>query len=35
LHEDYIIPSIFDRKVAGTVADAVSAAARRTGLARK
>jgi malate dehydrogenase (oxaloacetate-decarboxylating) len=35
LHEDYIIPSIFDRKVAGTVADAVSTAARKTGLARK
>jgi malate dehydrogenase (oxaloacetate-decarboxylating) len=35
LHEDYIIPSIFDRKIAGAVSDAVSAAARKTGLARK
>ncbi len=35
LHEDYIIPSIFDKKVVGTVADAVAEAARRTGLARK
>jgi len=34
LHEDYIIPSIFDRKVASSVAHAVSEAARKTGLAR-
>jgi malate dehydrogenase (oxaloacetate-decarboxylating) len=34
LHEDYILPSIFDKKVAGTVAHAVAEAARRTGLAR-
>ena len=33
LHEDYIIPSIFDRTVAASVAAAVSAAARKTGLA--
>jgi malate dehydrogenase (oxaloacetate-decarboxylating) len=35
LHEDYIIPSIFDKKVVGSVADAVAEAARKTGLARK
>jgi malate dehydrogenase (oxaloacetate-decarboxylating) len=35
LHEDYIIPSAFDRKVAGNVAHAVAEAARKTGLARK
>ena len=35
LHEDYIIPSIFDRKVVASVADAVAEAARKTGLARK
>jgi malate dehydrogenase (oxaloacetate-decarboxylating) len=35
LHEDYIIPSIFDRKVVGSVAAAVAEAARKTGLARK
>jgi len=34
LHEDYIIPSIFDRKVASSVAHAVSEAAKKTGLAR-
>lgn len=34
LHEDYIIPSIFDRKVVTSVAHAVSEAARKTGLAR-
>ncbi len=34
LHEDYIIPSIFDRTVAASVAAAVSAAARKTGLAK-
>ncbi|MGD0886305.1 MAG: NAD-dependent malic enzyme [Thermodesulfovibrionales bacterium] len=35
LHEDYIIPSAFDRKVVSTVAHAVAEAARKTGLARK
>ncbi len=35
LTEDYIIPSLFDRKVVSSVADAVAAAARKTGLARK
>jgi malate dehydrogenase (oxaloacetate-decarboxylating) len=35
LHEDYIIPSGFDRKVASAVASAVAEAARKTGLARK
>jgi malate dehydrogenase (oxaloacetate-decarboxylating) len=35
LHEDYIIPSGFDRKVAPAVAHAVAEAARNTGLARK
>jgi len=34
LHEDYIIPSIFDRRVASSVAHAVADAARQTGLAR-
>ncbi len=34
LHEDYIIPSIFDRKVVPAVAHAVAAAAKKTGLAR-
>jgi malate dehydrogenase (oxaloacetate-decarboxylating) len=32
LHEDYIIPSIFDRKVAASVAHAVAEAAKRSGL---
>lgn len=35
LHEDYIIPGGFDRKVVSNVAHAVAEAARRTGLARK
>lgn len=35
LHEDYIIPSAFDRKVSASVAHAVAEAARKTGLARK
>jgi malate dehydrogenase (oxaloacetate-decarboxylating) len=35
LHEDYIIPSIFDRQVVSSVAAAVSEAAKKTGLARK
>jgi malate dehydrogenase (oxaloacetate-decarboxylating) len=34
LHEDYIIPSIFDRKVASSVAHAVAEAAKKTGLAK-
>jgi len=34
LHEDYIIPSPFDRRVAGIVAAAVSEVAKKTGLAR-
>jgi malate dehydrogenase (oxaloacetate-decarboxylating) len=33
LHEDYIIPSIFDRKVVSAVAHEVADAARKTGLA--
>ena len=35
LHEDYIIPSLFDRKVVSAVAHAVAEAAKKTGLARK
>jgi malate dehydrogenase (oxaloacetate-decarboxylating) len=35
LHEDYIIPSIFDKKVVSSVAHEVAEAAKRTGLARK
>ncbi len=35
LHEDYILPSIFDRKVVTSVAHAVSEAAVKTGLARR
>jgi len=35
LHEDYIIPSCFDRKVVSNVAHAVAEAVRKTGLARK
>lgn len=35
LHEDYIIPSVFDRRVAKNVADAVIAAAHATGTARR
>jgi malate dehydrogenase (oxaloacetate-decarboxylating) len=34
LHEDYIIPSPFDRKVVSAVAGEVATAARKTGLAR-
>jgi malate dehydrogenase (oxaloacetate-decarboxylating) len=34
LHEDYIIPSGFDRKVVSSVAHAVAEMARKTGLAR-
>ena len=33
LHEDYIIPSIFDRKVSASVAAAVAEVAKKTGLA--
>ncbi len=35
LTEDYIIPSLFDKKVVASVAEAVAEAARKTGLARK
>jgi malate dehydrogenase (oxaloacetate-decarboxylating) len=35
LTEDYIIPSLFDKKVVTSVADAVAEAAKKTGLARK
>ena len=35
LHEDYVIPSIFDKKVVTAVAHAVAEAAKKTGLARK
>jgi malate dehydrogenase (oxaloacetate-decarboxylating) len=35
LHEDYIIPSPFDKRVVHAVAHAVSEAARKTGLAEK
>jgi malate dehydrogenase (oxaloacetate-decarboxylating) len=34
LHEDYIIPSIFDRRVVSSVAHSVAETARKTGLAR-
>jgi malate dehydrogenase (oxaloacetate-decarboxylating) len=34
LHEDYIIPSIFDRKVVASVASAVAEAAKKTGLTK-
>jgi malate dehydrogenase (oxaloacetate-decarboxylating) len=35
LAADYVIPSVFNRAVAPTVAAAVAAAAQRTGVARK
>jgi malate dehydrogenase (oxaloacetate-decarboxylating) len=35
LHEDYIIPSVFDKKVVRNVAKAVARAALRTGVARR
>ena len=35
LHADYIVPSVFNRKIAPLVAEAVGEAARRTGVARK
>ncbi len=34
LHEDYIIPSIFDKRVVAAVAHSVAEVARKTGLAR-
>jgi malate dehydrogenase (oxaloacetate-decarboxylating) len=34
LHEDYIIPSIFDRRVVAAVAHAVAEVAKKTGIAR-
>jgi malate dehydrogenase (oxaloacetate-decarboxylating) len=34
LHEDYIVPSIFDRKVVSSVSRGVEDAAKKTGLAR-
>ena len=33
--EDYIIPSVFDRRVVEAVADGVAQAAGRTGVARR
>jgi malate dehydrogenase (oxaloacetate-decarboxylating) len=35
LHEDYIIPTVFDKRVARNVAKAVAAAAYRTRVARR
>lgn len=35
LHEDYIIPSVFDRRVVRNVAKAVARAAQRTGVTRR
>jgi malate dehydrogenase (oxaloacetate-decarboxylating) len=35
LHEDYVIPSVFDRRVAKAVASAVAEAAQNCGVARK
>jgi malate dehydrogenase (oxaloacetate-decarboxylating) len=35
LHEDYIVPSVFNRRVAESVAEAVAAAAVATGVARR
>lgn len=35
LHEDYVIPSVFDRRVAKAVATAVAGAAQQSGLARR
>jgi malate dehydrogenase (oxaloacetate-decarboxylating) len=35
LHEDYIIPSPFEKRVVHAVAHAVAEAARKTGLAEK
>ena len=35
LHADYIVPSVFDRRVSVAVADAVAQVARETGLSRR
>jgi malate dehydrogenase (oxaloacetate-decarboxylating) len=35
LHEDYIIPSVFDKRVVRNVAKAVARAAQKTGVARR
>ena len=35
LHPDYIIPSVFNRKVASAVAEGVAAAAVASGVARR
>ncbi len=35
LHADYIVPSVFDRRVSGAVAKAVAEVATQTGLARR
>jgi malate dehydrogenase (oxaloacetate-decarboxylating) len=35
LHEDYIIPSLFDRTVVASVSAAVAETAKKTGLAGK
>ena len=35
LHEDYVIPSVFDRRVAKAVASAVAGAAQSSGVARR
>ena len=35
LTEDYVVPSVFDRRVVEAVADGVAGAARRTGVARR
>jgi malate dehydrogenase (oxaloacetate-decarboxylating) len=35
LSEDYIIPSVFDERVAPAVAEAVSEQAKETGMARR
>ncbi len=35
LHADYIVPSVFDRRVGAAVASAVSEVAMSTGLARR
>ena len=35
LHPEYIVPSVFDKRVAEAVAREVEAAAHRTGVARR
>jgi malate dehydrogenase (oxaloacetate-decarboxylating) len=35
LHAEYIVPSVFDRRIAESVARAVDEAAHRTGVARR